>query len=340
MRNRAIKAALGIGRTSRWSLIVSGLLAAVLLFLALRGVAWHDMFLTIRHARVEYLAFAFVVLTFSYLLRALRWRVLLSAEQALPLSMVFWATLVGYLGNSFLPARAGEIIRSVAISRNSRISTSYVLATAITERVMDVLVLVIISFMALVSLQHLPIWLSTAMRLMGMLGLVGVVSLFMVPRLEGMLKWLLGRLSLPVRVAAQAARFLEQFLLGMRAFQHPIRAVSFAGLAALIWCCDALMALQVAYALNLQLLFPQALLLLAALGLASAAPSTPGYVGIYQFVAVTILSPFGFSQSQSLAYIITFQAVSYVVVLVWGLLGLWRVLARDDLSPQTVTEVF
>jgi uncharacterized membrane protein YbhN (UPF0104 family) len=76
---------------------------------------------------------------------------------------------------------------------------------------------------------------------------------------------------------------------------------------------------------------PQALLLLAALGLASAAPSTPGYVGIYQFVAVAVLQPFGFSQSEALAYVLVAQAAIYVVVLVWGVLGLWRLTARSRL---------
>ena len=41
-----------------------------------------------------------------------------------------------------------------------------------------------------------------------------------------------------------------------------------------------------------------AFLLIAALGLGSALPSTPGYVGIYQFVAVTVLTPFGFSRNR------------------------------------------
>ena len=39
------------------------------------------------------------------------------------------------------------------------------------------------------------------------------------------------------------------------------------------------------------------------MGLASALPSTPGYVGIYQFVAVSVLTPFGFSRTDAIAYI-------------------------------------
>ncbi|HEX9003654.1 MAG TPA: lysylphosphatidylglycerol synthase domain-containing protein, partial [Blastocatellia bacterium] len=132
---------------------------------------------------------------------------------------------------------------------------------------------------------------------------------------------------------------LTQFLLGMRAFQHGRRAVSFTVLAVVIWLMDALVAVWVANALNLQLAFPEALVLLAALGLASAAPSTPGYVGVYQFVAVTILAPFGFSRNQSLAYILTFQAVCYVVVLSLGAVGLWQLSERrSPTSAQPVAE--
>ena len=68
----------------------------------------------------------------------------------------------------------------------------------------------------------------------------------------------------------------------------------------------------------------QALILLSALGLSSAVPSTPGYVGVYQFVAVAVLVPFGFSRSDALAYILISQILGYLVVSFWGLLGLWQ----------------
>jgi uncharacterized membrane protein YbhN (UPF0104 family) len=70
--------------------------------------------------------------------------------------------------------------------------------------------------------------------------------------------------------------------------------------------------------------FRVALLLLAGLGLGSALPSTPGYVGIYQFVTVSILTPFGVRHDDALAYSFVSQAMSYVVVLVLGLPGLYR----------------
>src|SRR5207249_27914 len=123
----------------------------------------------------------------------------------------FWATVVGYLGNNFLPARAGELIRSVMIGRRANINKSYVLATALTERIMDVVALVLISLVALISLEGLPGWLHTAAQVMAMLGVVGVVGLFAARRLEHLLKHALTRLLPAGASRTRVIDLLEQF---------------------------------------------------------------------------------------------------------------------------------
>jgi hypothetical protein len=72
------------------------------------------------------------------------------------------------------------------------------------------------------------------------------------------------------------------------------------------------------------------MLLITAMGLGSALPSTPGYVGIYQFVAVTVLVPFGFTRDAALAYILVAQAISYVTVLLLGLPCLYVLKRREQ----------
>jgi hypothetical protein len=67
-----------------------------------------------------------------------------------------------------------------------------------------------------------------------------------------------------------------------------------------------------------------AYLLLTGLGLGSALPSTPGYVGIYQFVAVEVLTPFGFSRASVIAYTLLLQALQYTSTGIWGLFALLR----------------
>ncbi len=91
-----------------------------------------------------------------------------------------------------------------------------------------------------------------------------------------------------------------------------------------IWLLDGIGTVITARAFSMELQLTQSLLILVGLGLSSAIPSAPGYVGVYQFVAVTILAIFGYPQSQALAFILVAQAVGMLLTLVWGLIGLWR----------------
>jgi uncharacterized membrane protein YbhN (UPF0104 family) len=117
---------------------------------------------------------------------------------------------------------------------------------------------------------------------------------------------------------------LEHILRGIRAFHDPRRLLGFVTATVVIWCTDALSMTIAALALGLSLTPPVAFLLCAGLGLGSALPSTPGYVGIYQFVAVSVLTPFGFTRTDAIAYILLVQGLTYIVMACWGALGFWQ----------------
>jgi uncharacterized protein (TIRG00374 family) len=265
-------------------------------------------------ARIQYLALSCTLALLSYFLRSLRWRVLLNAEGRLGIAAVFWATMVGYLGNSLLPARAGELVRSLMISARSGLSKTYVLTTALTERLVDAIVLVAVGSTVLATLQKGPAWLVEASRGAVAVAAAGLAVLLLLPRLGPLLEKLVSTVPLPLSARARLLEIIEQLILGVGALHHLMRLASFASLTACIWLLDAAGSVIFAHALGLALSFPVALLLLAGLGLGSALPSTPGYIGIYQFVAVTVLTPFGFSRSDALAYILVAQFFNYLVV--------------------------
>jgi uncharacterized protein (TIRG00374 family) len=313
------------------SVAIALALAAVLLYFAFRGVEWDELWQRIAAVRPELIALVFVGYSFSYFLRAWRWAVLLGAGGRAPISTAFWATAVGYLGNCFLPARAGEVVRTAMMARAARLDVGFVLATAVTERVLDAVALVVIGLAALSFVPNLPEWLSSTTSVMAIGGLVGLLGLVAAPRLEGPMVALVARASFLGQRRERLLGLLSRFLTGLRAVQEPGRAVRFLLFAAAIWTADAVTTATVASALGIPLPLPLSYLLLAALGLSSAAPSTPGFVGIYQFVTVTVLVPLGYAQSSALAFILLLQAVTYAVVVFWGLPGLWRLsVARPE----------
>ena len=313
---------LNSSRAKPWSWLVAVGLAAALLYFSLRGVDWGQVWRILSHAHVGYVAAGCGCSCLALFLRALRWRVILSAAGRLDIGTVFWATCAGYLGNNFLPARAGEVVRSVIVSGCSSLSNTYVLTTALAERLLDAVALVMIGAVAVWCLDSTPHWIVDTSRAVALLAAVGLVVLVALPRAESRISGILDRLPLPLKWRERISATITQSLLGLRAFHDPRRAARFAALTVLVWTADVCGIMLGTRALNMAVPVPVAMLLVAGLGLGSGLPSTPGYVGIYQFVAVTVLMPFGFSRHDALAYILMAQALSYIVISIFGFVGL------------------
>lgn len=303
-----------LDRKARVTLAVAVVLAAVLLYFSFRGIDMAELGGTLRSAKLEPLAIGFLLSVFALWLRSVRWRVLLNAGAHLPLGTVFWANALGYLGNNILPARMGEFMRVEALKRRHDISRSYLLATAVIERVMDAGVLVLFTSAALLTIPGLPESLHRASKIFSVLSGVGILTLFLMPHAQKQVEKILIRIP---RIAGVASRFLD----GLRALHSWWRSSLFLLLTLIIWPIDSYTGVLVADSIGLDLQFQTSMVVLAALGLSSAIPSTPGYVGVFQFVAVTVMKPFGIPSAAALAWILLYQAVNYVCQVIFGMIG-------------------
>lgn len=306
-------------------IVISIVMAVFFLYLALRNLDWRIFFATLKNARYAYLPAILLWNSANFLTRALRLRVLLASEKRLPISNVFWANMAGYLGNNILPARAGELIRAAYLARQGNISASFALAVGLVERLIDLIALIILGSLALSSARIVSPIFQNALKGISILGLIGLSAIFILPRFSDLAAhWIMDFPVLKETHKTKLNYFLQQFLTGLKSLHSLKRTALFTGLTGLIWLIDALGTVMLSYVLNIPLLLQQAFVLIAALGLSSAIPSTPGYVGVYQFVAVTTLTPFGILQADALAFILIAQILSYLVIGLWGLVSLWK----------------
>jgi uncharacterized protein (TIRG00374 family) len=262
--------------------------------------------------------------TVTLFLRALRWRVLLQTGGPVKVATAFWATCAGYFGNNYLPARAGELVRTMMVDAEAGLGRTFVLTTALSERIVDAITLVFVSSVVLLTLPTRPGWYGPAAKPFAIVGICGALGIAILPRLERFWKYLLARIPIPDGLRAKLLHILEQILFGLRAFHDGRRLFLFMGLTAVIWLLDAFGFMMGGLSVGISLTLPMACLLITGLGLGSALPSTPGYVGIFQFVAVEVLTPFGFPRAAVIAYMVLVQVLQYVTTGIWGLLALWR----------------
>ena len=301
---------------------VALLITAALMYASLRGIEWRQVWRTMAGANLPDLGFVFALSSTTLFLRALRWRILLTADGPVGVRTVFWANAAGYFGNNFLPARAGELVRTLMLSSRSGLKNAYVLATALSERIADAVALISISSITLLTLSKPPGWLSGAARPVAILGLAAVLVIVVLPRLEGLFERTLDRTPLSTALRTKLKQAIEESLRGMRTFHNVRRMLDFAGMTLVIWGTDGFICVLTGRALWLPISFKMALLLLAGIGLGSAVPSGPGYIGVYQFVGVTVLTPFGIHRADAVAFVLVGEVIQCLVFGLWGMLGI------------------
>ena len=123
----------------KYALLLS--ISGALMWYAVRGQDLSRIGHYIATANYFWLALTLTLSALGYLSRAYRWQMQLNASQTpAPYWPVYHAMMVGYLANLVLP-RMGEVIRCSVLRRTSGVPVQVALGTVVTERVIDVLVL-------------------------------------------------------------------------------------------------------------------------------------------------------------------------------------------------------
>src|SRR6266540_1816027 len=276
----------------------------------------------------------------GYLLRTARWRVILAEAVSCSFGTLFGILMVGFAANNLLPARLGELARAYLLRRRSGVRKSYLLASIFVERVFDGLV--VVALLGGVSLVvDLPGWGREVEVLGGGLFVavaIGVAAVMLHPELfERVVSWTLK--PFPTRMAHWTAGAFGAFLTGLNTMRRPGVLARTVLLSIAVWSLEWSSYFIFSNAFQLGLSTGQLAaacgLLLAVVNLGIMLPSSPGYVGTFQFFAMAALSVFGVGPEVALALAILAHLTQYVLVTSIGLAFFgrehvsWRDLSAD-----------
>ena len=125
--------------------IVFLFLGIALLFLAFKGVDLKSLWVDLKQADYRWVGLALILSLFSHIGRAVRWKMLIKTLGYNPkTSNTFYAVMIGYFANLAAP-RLGEITRCGSLHKTDNIPFDSLLGTVIVERVIDMLMLIIIT---------------------------------------------------------------------------------------------------------------------------------------------------------------------------------------------------
>ncbi|HEY7861038.1 MAG TPA: lysylphosphatidylglycerol synthase transmembrane domain-containing protein, partial [Gemmatimonadaceae bacterium] len=130
--------------------LIGAVVGVAFLAWALHGISFAEIWAHIRNANPWYLLGASVAGTLIFPLRAPRWRIILSpVAEKLPFGMLWRAIAIGMMGNNVLPARAGELVRAFALSRETkRVPFSAAFASLAVDRIFDATVVLLLMAVA------------------------------------------------------------------------------------------------------------------------------------------------------------------------------------------------
>lgn len=305
-------------------LLLGVVISALALWLALRNVEGAELARSLREVQPLYLAVAFVfTVLVRFWLTALRWQVLLQPIKSIGTHRLFSVTMIGFMANNILPARMGEFVRAYALGRTESLSKSLSFATIMIERVFDGLTL--LGFLAVaVFFVPFPAWVAPAAEASFALYLAVLgVMVWLWHRPETAAHWLRRLLGPFPTLQARALRILRSFTLGLEVLTRGRHLAVVMGLSILIWLV-VVIGVQVAFlALGLTLPLMASIVLVTIVSLGVMLPSSPGFIGTFQFFTVTSLALFGVSESQGFSFSLVYHAMQYFPITAMGLAYLW-----------------
>ncbi len=273
-----------------------------------------------------YLIPALILYFIGVYIRSIRWHFLLRSIKPIPVSSLFPVVVIGYMANDILPFRLGEVVRAFVLGQQERMSKASVLVTIVVERILDGLTM--IAFLAAASL-FLPLndYLKTVLAL-GAAIFVGITLILVLAanlrdRLDRLILFILGRL--PSHLGDRAGRLIDSFLHGLSILRNPADAVMAFLCSVAAWLFEASMYWMVAIGFGISKPFAMYVLATALGNLASIAPSTPGYVGVFDGPIKYVLTQlYGVEPNLAVGYTLLLHAALLIPVTLLGFFYLWR----------------
>lgn len=296
-RVRTIVGALGIA------------VGAFFLWLAVHDADLDAVWRALKDADAAYVALAVGAFGAVYGFQSARWR-RVAATPGVRLTRFYEMTVSGIAVNNVLPGRIGDFLRARWLGVAARIPAGRAFGSVIIDRACDLAVLVAMLVVGIGAVASAEWLLRLAAG--GILILVGVSAAL-----------LLARIYVRARARERRSRGLLRRLARdtVEMLAEPVgrrRAATWLGLSLLAWGTWSVAALLIARSLGIELTLPEAVFVSAVLNLGSAIPSSPGFVGTYEWLGVASLGLIGIDTEAALAFTILLHASWYVPTTVAG----------------------
>lgn len=313
---------------------VSIVLAVILLVFFLYNVDMAEVGRSIGEANLLLIAASTLAALLSYWMRAVRWQLILRSAGRTRHSSAVLSVAVGYAAMALLPARAGDLVRPLALSRRDRVPFSAALASMVTERLFDLMTVVLFFLIFTIwppAMAALGEDARESLRLLQVSGWVAggglvvlVAILLLLFRFQGRFVEIVCRPIARMKASWRQPMtdFLNHALDGLRVLQRPRDlAVTVIG-SILLWFVIFWQVQLSLLAFDVHLPLRASFLLVALSVIGLAIPTPGGVGGFHKATQVGLTVFFGVELNRATAIAIAHHAVCFLPITIIGLLCL------------------
>lgn len=310
------------------------LLAAMLLYVGPAKVVR-----ALHAASPIYLLGAVAAYIVFFLLRALRWKLLFSrSAPEVRMRSTMSITAIGWLANSVLPLKGGDVLRAALMARRERVGLATSAATVGLERVLDLVGLAILAACALLLLPraaHLPAGLERALAIVWVLPLLALATLAILVRWRARTVRVASALLRPLgKLGHKLVAFGDTVLAGLDALaRSPALLLKLIPLTLAISITQAMIFTSLVRAF-----LPEVTPLLAFAGsaiflLSFVVSITPGNVGTYEAAFAAVFVSLGVAAEIAVPAAILTHVTTTLTVAILGGIGLFALGSDASAMP-------
>jgi uncharacterized protein (TIRG00374 family) len=268
-----------------------------------------------------WLAVAALVILPAYILRAIRWKLLLfPIKKNVRVSTTFWSTGAGFMVNTLIPIRLGEFVRAYLLGEKEGTGFAPSFSSIVVERTLDLIGLLSIGIvtMFLVSAQaglsSIVGDIFTAVALL----IAAILAVIMVGiKKEDLIIRLLTRITSKIpfvkRYTLRIADFASSLIKGLQGLsQNPKMFVANISLTWILWLIQTSAIYLTFMAFDYPMPFVATILGGVLMSVSHILPATPGYVGSYEAFWVLIFTLLGVPQAD-LHLLLAMGVISHLV---------------------------
>ena len=282
--------------------VLSISVATLCLYFAFQQVNLEDINRALITANLNYLFLASLITFITFILRSIRWRMLLNSPKELSFSQYVSSTHIGYFLNNILPFRAGDLGRAKLLSDHSkRMKFSFLVGSLVAEKIIDLWIIGFFSIFIIFlgyqdilgfnfSLIILLLYIITSTIIFGRNSLVNIVQeKFSITR-----------------------NFIDGYLLVSK------NKIKLVGISILLWCSFVVYIYLVLQALNINLTTQQYIGLTIISSIVTSLPVAPAAIGTYHLAVIYCLSLYGINIDLAQTAAILMHSLFLVYTIIFG----------------------